>query len=367
MKGDIFLRIYPEENSIINFELIYQINNGEFELKPGQPLNFNIMANNNFVFNIIDLIENGYYKNSNTKIDHYTLNDNQYDNLNLILINGSLAENKLQLPIIITDKNILGDISISLESVDIIENDVYKCVNTSSFYKIKFNPQKPNIYLLSNNSENIHLNSKTLKELDSLYDFYQITEDAILRIYPLKNDIISFELKYQIHKDFFELKPGEILSFNIMSLNHMQFKLINLDESEKYFIEIKNGSIVFDYYEIDGSRHNRFENLISVFPKKETVNFEIYFTLKYRHTTELLSIHLYKYNKDNINDEGGENTDYSAAVSFASICAYACFAIFALSFLIILYSFCGINFIEDGNGGNEIGKTLKALYLCKRD
>ena len=96
------------------------------------------MANNTFVFNIIDLTKNVYYyidiENTNKNIDYYTLNNKQYDYMNLIPINGLLVDNKIEFPVVLKDKNNLGNLIISLNNPEIIEYILLNITNKNHIY-----------------------------------------------------------------------------------------------------------------------------------------------------------------------------------------------------------------------------------------
>ena len=373
---DADLRIYASKSSIINFELMYQKNNGEFELELNQTLSYNIMLDNYFIFKLIGSKKDKTYlisiNNDKTNIEYYMLQNKKYTFSNFIQMNGTSEENKLEFPVTLVDKNIQGDISISFNPLYYIDNDKYECLDSPKFYIIKYNSAKPYVYILTNDTENIFLNNETFKNIYPSYKFLEIKEDTVLRIFADVNNIISYELKYQDDKYDFNLSPGQTLKFKVIKDNKFSFKLIDLVEFEYYNIDIENGTSEIEYYYIN-SQKEKFENKILFKAYNKKVDF--YFTCypKSGGTIEQLSIHLYKREKkdDEKTTEDEEPKDYSGAVTFATYCAYVCAGIILVPLLLFIIASggtgaCGVFYLLFAGAVAFPYKKFAAVYLCKR-
>jgi len=376
INADADLRIYASKSSIINFELMYQKNNGEFELELNQSLSYNIMADNYFIFKLFGAAKDKNYlisiNNDKTNIEYYMIQNEKYTFLNFIQMNGTSEEIKFEFPVNLLDKNTQGDISISFNPLYYIDNDKYECLDSPKFYIIKYNSAKPYVYILANDTENIFINNETLKNIYPSYSFLEIKEDTVLRIFADANNIISYELKYQGDKYDFNLSPDQTLKFRVIKDTTFSFKLINLTEFEYYDIDIENGTSEIDYYYIN-SEKNKFKNKIFFKAYKKRVDF--YFTCypKSSGGVEQLSIRLYqdKGNDRETPTEEEKPKDYSGAVAFATYCAYVCAGIILVPILLFIIASggtgaCAAFYLLISGAVAFPYKKLAAVYLCKR-
>ena len=263
------LNIIPSGNNKICYELKYESKNGSFILDNKiQTKQFHLFSGNYFVFSLINLLTNATYyfdiQSKDINLDYYILGEERHDFSELLIdFTPTSNEIKLEFPVTLTDNNIMGNINISYYYKEKIENNIFKNLNENKFYIIKYFPQKPYIYLLTNDTTNTYLNNKKLPDITSTYNSYEIKEDAELRIYPEENSIINFELIYQINKGEFELKPGQTLNFNIMANNTFVFNIIDLTKNVYYYIDIENTNKNIDYYTLNNKQYD-YMNLIPI-------------------------------------------------------------------------------------------------------
>lgn len=255
---------------------------------------------------------------------------------------------------------------------NIIDKDIFQCLSTIKSYIIKPNSQKKYIFLLSNSTEEVFLEDKTLKELDSDLNFFKIDKDNKLDIYAKSNYKICLELKYQTLSDEFEMKSNQKLTFNLVDANYFIFRLI-VKKYKKVTIQIntEKNNIKCDNYYLDNAKYI-FKNEITTYPSKEKLILELPIYLKNYKILDKLTISLYQ-EVDEEEDETNDEKNYEGLIQFATYCAYACFGIILLP-IFFIYSFARND--EDSCAGLiEVCGTLSffpfkklgAVYLCKRD
>ena len=276
------LDIFASEENIICFELFYESKNGSFEFDEIEIRKFNIISENNFVFNIVNILSNSNYyieiESNNITIPFYKLGGEQYNFNNEIEFTSENEEMTFEFPVSLKDNNTFGNISIFYYYIEPINNDVYKSLNTIKYYNIKYDLNKPYLYLLIDDKENTYLNKKRLNQYDSTNNFYAINEDADLRIYASKSSIINFELIYQKNNGEFELELNQNLNYNIMVDNYFIFKLLGSTRDNNYLISINNDKTKIEYYIIQNERYT-FSNLIEIKGSSEEIKFELPVTL----------------------------------------------------------------------------------------
>ena len=255
---------------------------------------------------------------------------------------------------------------------EIIDKDTFQCLSTTKSYIIKPNSQKKYIFLLSNSTEEVYLEDKTLKELDSNLNFFKIDKDNKLDIYAKSNYRICFDLKYQAYSDEFKIKSNQKLTFNLVDANYFVFSLI-VQKYNKVTIKIttEKNNIDCEYYYLDNVKYN-FKNEITTYPTKEELSLELPILLKSYTILDKLTISLYQ-EVDKEEEETKDEQKYEGLIQFATYSAYACFGIILLP---IVFIFCLAK--DDGDSCTGLiavcgtcfsfpFKKLGAVYLCKRD
>lgn len=264
--------------------------------------------------------------------------------------------------------NILNENNVA----EIIDKDTCQCLNTAKSYIIKPNSQKKYIFLLCNSTEEVFLEGKTLKELDSLLNFFLINKDNQLDINAKTNNKICFELKYQTNKDEFEMKSNQKITFNLVESNYFVFSFV-VKKYKKATIKIntEKNNIECDYYYLDNKKYS-FKNEITVYPEKEKISLDLPIYIKSYKILDKLTISFYQ-EEDKEEEKANNEKNYDGLIKFATYCAYTCFAIILLP---IVFIFCFAK--DDGDiCTGLIGvcgtlsffpfKKFKAVYLCKRD
>ena len=368
------MNIYANENNIICFELIYETKKGIFELDGITIKNYNIfLQSNKLEFDLINLIENMTYyieiinDDNNIQFENYKLGDEQYDFIKDISFIAKSDKIKFELPVNLKNMYDIGNLMIHFYYIVTIDKDNFECLNTIKYYKINYNMEKEYLYLITNDTSNSFLNNTELKEIKSKNNFYEINKETTLDIYANKKNIICFELKYEIDKNYFLIKEEKNFTFNIFTSNDFIFNFTDLIQDIYYYITInsENSNIYFDTYTLDGERRN-WKSLISFKAIKDSILFNLPISLKSYKDQDKLYINFYHETIEEKIDEEGEPT----AVKVATILSYICFAIILFPLIILILGCCGNDSVLEGICGAIAiypWKKIKAVYFCKRD
>ena len=298
LKENKILQIYPSEKNIC-FELIYGNNKDEFKINRIKKRNFNIVNENIFKIEFYDLKINKEYfihittKNDNIEFTNYIL-DKQYNFKELIDFKAKSGTQKFELPVKLKNINNIDILHIHFYYNETIEADRFECFDTTVYYNLSKNSEKPYIYLIANDTENILLNNIKLSDMEGVNNFYDLNENKVMIINAQENNIICFNLIYEKKKGFFELNGMTQKNFPIfLDNNNLQFDISNLIKDTKYNIEIVNedNNLQFDYYKI-GDKKYEFNYNISFIADTEKVIFELPVKSKTKNTISNFSIWL---------------------------------------------------------------------------
>ena len=303
---DTQIQIFPTEKKIC-FELIYEKNYGKFYIDGIHKRNFTVVSNNNFIFELQNLYFRHEYfieiesEKDNIKFDYYVMNYKRKFN-KFIYFTGLDKTQQFELPIEIKNKDIIDNLHFHFYDYEKIEENTFRCFNKTIYYNLTMNPEKNYIYLFANETENIYINNKKLKNEDGINNFYDLNEDKKLNIYASEKNIICFELIYENKKGVFEMDKIQIRYFNVFSDNYFQFELINLILNMTYYIEIKNvdNNIKFDYFNINNKKYD-FNEKNSF--KAETEKAILSFPVSLKNKNLISNFSIYYYHIENINED----------------------------------------------------------------
>ena len=293
------LKIFPSDKKIC-FELKYEKNNGEFNIDRIDKKSFTIVSRNSLTINFLDLeIDKEYFigiisENENIIFNYYIL-DNKYNFKELIYFKAKSNTQKFTLSIELKDNNNYDVLNIHFYYYELIKEDKFKCLDRIIYYNLSNNIEKPYIYLISNDTENIYLNEQKLSNIEGENNFYDLNSKHSMNIYANENNIICFELIYEIKKGIFELDGISRKDFNIfLQNNKLVFDLINLIENMTYYIEINNNdnNIQFENYKL-GDKQYDFTKNISFIAKTDKIKFELPVNLKNMNNIGNFIIHFY--------------------------------------------------------------------------
>ena len=286
LKENKLLQIYPSGKNIC-FELIYEKNKDEFKINRIKKRNFNIVNENKFKIEFYDLKINKEYfihittENNNIEFTKYTL-DKQYSFKELINFKAKGETQKFELPVKLKNVNNIDILHIHFYYNETIETDKFECFDTTVYYNLNKKSEKPYIYLIANDTENILLNNIKLSDMKDENNFYDLNENKVMIINAQDNNIICFNLIYEKKKGLFELNGMTQRNFPIfLDNNNFQFDLSTLIKDTKYNIEIVNqdNNLQFDYYKI-GNKQYEFNYDISFIADTEKIIFELPVNLK---------------------------------------------------------------------------------------
>ena len=300
LNEDKRLDIYASNKNIICFELKYENKKGIFGLI--QKKYFNIFSYNYFVFELIDLIKDMTYyieienKDNNLNFDYYKINNEQYNFIEKISYKAETAEAKLEFPVSLKNKNLISNFSLYYYHIETIDDDTFKCCNSITFFNLLYNPEKTNVYLLTNDTSNSYINFVELSKIYSNNNFYKIDENKQIEIFPSEKKI-CFELKYELNNGEFLIDGIQKKNFTLVANNTFKFYLDNLVKNSYYYIEIEseNENIEFSHYILD-YKYN-FKKFIYFKASYSWQNFELPVGIKNKDKIDNLYIHFYYYEK----------------------------------------------------------------------
>ena len=300
------IQLFPTEKKIC-FELSFEKNYGQFYIDVIYKRNFTVVSNNNFVFELQNLIFRHEYfieiesEKDNIKFDYYIMSYKHNFN-KFIYFTGLHRTQQFELPIEIKNKDMIDNLHFHFYDYEKIEENTFRCLNKTIYYNLTMNPERNYIYLFANETENIYINNKKLKNEDGINNFYDLNEDKKLNIYASEKNIICFELIYENKKGVFEMDKIQIRYFNVFSDNYFQFELINLILNMTYYIEIKNvdNNIKFDYFNINNKKYD-FNEKNSF--KAETEKAILSFPVSLKNKNLISNFSIYYYHIENINED----------------------------------------------------------------
>ena len=300
LNEDKRLDIYASEKNIICFELMYENKKGIFEII--QKKYFHVFSYNYLEFDLLYLIQNmNYYIeieniDNNLNFDYYKINDKQYNFIEKISYKAENEEAKLEFPVNLKNNDIISNFSICYYHIETIDDDTFKCCNTITFFNLLYNPEKKNIYLLTNDTSNFYINFVELSKISSNNNFYRINENEQIQIFPSENKI-CFELIYESNYGEFLFNGVQKRNFTLVSNNTFIFYLDNLVKYSDYYIEIEseNENIEFSYYILD-YKYN-FNKFIYFRPRNSWQKFELPVGIKNKDKIDNLHIHFYYYER----------------------------------------------------------------------
>ena len=177
-----------------------------------------------------------------------------------------------------------------------IDGDTFKCCNSITFFNLLYNPEKTNVYLLTNDTSNSYINFVELSKIYSKNNFYKIDENKQIEIFPSEKKI-CFELKYELNNGEFLIDGIQKKNFTLVANNTFKFYLDNLVKNSYYYIEIEseNENIEFSHYILD-YKYN-FKKFIYFKASYSWQNFELPVGIKNKDKIDNLYIHFYYYEK----------------------------------------------------------------------